>query len=137
MAQSHTEPHHSSSLPSSIPDLHASLHNFTQAFHQLANNIRSRIAQIEQRDKDWAETQARLLSDAQKVSSCRNIRHSARCKLTKITMISLHASTQASSLVTLNIQGQLFATSRDNLLRHEGSYFQAMLSSGIAICCSP
>lgn len=65
---------------SSTPDLQSLFDNFCTAFHHLANNIQSRLVQIEQRDKDWTETQAKVLADAQKVWNF-DLRSVSTCKL--------------------------------------------------------
>lgn len=51
----------------STAGLIAQFDQFTAAFHSLVHNIQSRIAQIDQRDKQWADTQAKVQADAQKV----------------------------------------------------------------------
>lgn len=62
------QPSSAADLDSSfIPDLVTQFDHFTAAFRSLAHNIQSRIAQIEKRDKDWAEMQAKVQMDAQKV----------------------------------------------------------------------
>jgi hypothetical protein len=77
------------------------LKHFSNNFLETSLALQKQLAELEQKEKKWQELEMRVKRNADK----------------------------AAELITLDVGGSLFTTSKENLLRQEGTYFQAMLGS--------
>ncbi|OQR88301.1 hypothetical protein ACHHYP_06994 [Achlya hypogyna] len=75
---------------------------FSADFLETSQSIQDQLEALEAKEKAWQDLERRLA----------------------------HNASSAANIITLDVGGTIFRTSKDNLLRFDGTYFQAMLGSG-------